>query len=89
MTRKEKVLTYLLNNGYEKADSPNEKYSMFKLPLRCRGVEYYFVGENGGVRVGKNIAQSISITEILMIKVELWLERREGKKERGEEKKKQ
>lgn len=81
MTKKEKILTYLMHNGYEKTDSPSDKYLVFKLPMRCRGSvsDYYFVGENGSVRVGKNISRSISITTILTAKIEVWFERQRAK----------
>ena len=59
-TKAEKIAALLTANGYRETTSASRKYRRF-----CKQGEprFYFVGKAGALRHGRNIAESISLTD--------------------------
>jgi len=62
MFKREKVIEFLKQRGCKEVESKSGKYKKFSRPTRK---DFYFVGRNGALRVGKNASQSISLTRFI------------------------
>jgi len=73
LTLTERIVNYMLNNGYNEIPSKN-KYRMFSKVGKDNKLLYYFVGSNGAVRVNldKNASSSFSVTERFKERLAKW-----------------
>lgn len=60
MTKSDKIVVYLLGKGFEEEESRSRKWRKFRDPMEP-GL-YCFVGTGGGLRKGRNLNDSISLT---------------------------
>ncbi len=60
MTKAEKTIDWLISKGYKEIQSNSKKYRKF---THTKPDRFFFVGKHGALRVGRNISESISITD--------------------------
>jgi len=60
MTKTEIIIEFLLSKGCIEIQFTSYKYRKFRSP---KGTIFYWVGKSGGLRQGKTISNSISLTE--------------------------
>ena len=63
-TKTDKIVEILLAKGCKEIESKSRKYRKFERPEKT---DYYFVGKNGALRVGKNIGDSVSLTRFVKV----------------------
>tara|TARA_Y100000310_G_C20120687_1_gene551292 strand:+ start:247 stop:474 length:228 start_codon:yes stop_codon:yes gene_type:complete len=62
-TQRDKVKAALENAGYHEAASNSRKYIKMVHPRDPNGVLAYWLGKSGGVRKGRTIGDSFSVTD--------------------------
>lgn len=61
MNKQDLLAAYLKINGYPEIKSNSRKYRKFRIKENY----FYFVGKRGGLRIGRNIKNSVSLTDRL------------------------
>jgi len=64
--------------GFKEGESRSSKYIKIE---RAEGMSPIFIGKAGAIRAGKSAADSISVTDLYMPRIELW-EKTSGKGDR-------
>ncbi len=59
MTKTEMIIKYLLSKGCKEIQSTSRKYRKFESPKKTT---FYWVGKSAGLRKGKTISNSISLS---------------------------
>jgi hypothetical protein len=76
LTLRDRIIRFFVEGlGMEELESISAKYRKFQSKGSKERGTFYFLGKSGGVRVGKNISNSISISSHIKNNMVLWEEK--------------